>query len=353
VDLGKDGYSVIQKTWETGDCQQLREFLSGIHSNTTIDLVGAYLIGNLPMAYFYVYYPATETSPYEIGPDTFINLNYYQDLDGEWNRIHPEKLSTTNTFDSHIGKIDNEIWIGVLPFWVNISTTISKINAYFAKNHEYRVGINRPEKGYLEPLPGSWGVTSPELYRYQVDQVTNTQWAWDPITKRGNVGVFPDNTMNDVSRYPDSKYAWDTQVSSNKYDFMVVNFHGTLLPPNWKNPNWLVNFVIDGTCSLADISKEPYSQSTFDIGLLYGDNKVILVFGATYLQAGLAANVNGDHRWLMAHDLVNGMCFGETFLKFTNTEYVGLAKEQREYFGGQNIFLGDPTLKLQEHMPSP
>ena len=351
ADLQDDGYNVIQKTWEAGDCQQLREYLAGIHSDTTVDLVGAYLIGNLPVPSFYMYYPAT-ADELERGPETFTTLEYYQDLDGDWDKIHLENLTTANTFDSHTGKIDNEIWIGVLPFVSDVSTTIDKINEYFNKNHKFRIGIDRPEKGYIEPIGGSWGVTSPELYQYQVDQVTNTQWAWQPLTKRGNVGIFPDNTMNDLSKYPDSKYGWHTQMSSNKYDFAVFNFHGDNTNP-WnsiKDIRITANFVWDGTCAEANISNP---GSSIDIDILYRDNNVVLVAGATGNQGGLGENINGDFRWNIAHDLAKGKSFGQAYLNHTNAKFVGVCEDQREYLGAQFIFLGDPSLKLQEYMPSP
>ncbi|MFC1948512.1 hypothetical protein ACFLXY_11410, partial [Chloroflexota bacterium] len=347
-DLHNDGYVVVEKIWHKGDCHQVRNYLIDLYSSETSELVGAYLIGDIPFAYFNLYYPASENT-LERGPWEFITMEYYQDLDGEWNKINPQILWNENAFDSHTGKTDNEIWISVLPFFKDISTTIEKINLYLEKNHKYRTGIDRPENGYIEPICNSWGITTPDLYEEQVDYCINSKYSWYPLTIRGNVGIFPDNTMNNVLEYPDFRHAWDNEMCSNKYDFATICFHNCQFAwISWLANNAMtVNFVWDNTCSFADISKP---SSMFDVNLLYDDGNVVLIAGATTFQGGLGGNINGDFRWNIAHDLVNGLSFGEAYLNHTNTLYASPYEEQKEYFGAQFIFLGDPTLKLQEHM---
>lgn len=169
------------------------------------------------------------------------------------------------------------------------------------------------------------------------------------MTTRGNVGVFPDNSLNDPENYPDATYGWEVAMLSNDYDFAVIGFHGCpwQIDADWVNNHRItLTFISDTTCSFGDID----NYDSLDINILYADNNTVLVMGATGPQGGLGGNINGDYRANMAQDLFNGKSFGEAYHNHTNTDYVECYKEQKEYFGAQFIFLGDPTLKLQEHM---
>jgi hypothetical protein len=351
VDLKADGYNIVEKIWSGGTPPQLRDYLADLHSNTTSDLVGAFLLGDLPKPYYRVYYPPYDVCP-ERGPYEFVSLEFYQDLDGYFDQVHVEEFRHSYTYDSHTGKIDNEIWVGVLPFVWDSSTTIAGINRYFAKNHWYRQGIGLPAKGYLDPVRGS-KIDTPELYSYQIDLIINSSYGWGALIKRGNVGIFPDNSLNDTVKYPDARYAWEVAMLSNDYDFATFGFHGDGsidIDADWvKSHRTTPTFMRDATCSYANIDY----YDNLDTALLYADNNAVLVMGATGPQGGLGQNIDGDYRRNMAQDLAAGKSFGEAYLNHTNAEYVGCCKEQKEYFGAQFIFLGDPTLRLQEHMHFP
>jgi hypothetical protein len=348
ADLQAEGHSVIVHLWSGDNPEQLRAYLADLYSTATPQLVGAFLIGDLPKAYYRMYYPATSNC-IERGPEEFITYEFFQDLDGIFSRENPDDLIHEYAYDSHTGNTDNEIWIGVLPYTWSHSTTVANINHYLSKNHRYRYSLDFPEQGYIKPLRGG-AIDTPELYEAQVNFIVNSFYGWHPLTLRGNTGIFVDNSIGDPVNYPDAKYGWEVAMTSNDYDFADINFHGTgsiTLSEAFDLIDSIKPLYIwDSTCSLADIE----NHNSFDINLIYGNNNAILAAGATGFQGGLGTNINGNYRHNMAQDLLKGISFGESYLNHTNADFIECSEEQKEYFGAQFVFLGDPSVMLQEYM---
>jgi len=135
-DLKFDNYNIIEKIWNNDSPLELREYLKEIYLKSNSLMVGAFFIGDLPKAYYRVYYPETEEC-LERGPWEFITFEFYQDLDGEFGKSNPDSFKHEYTYDTHTGEIYNEIWIGVLPFTYDKEKTIDNINFYFVSYLEY------------------------------------------------------------------------------------------------------------------------------------------------------------------------------------------------------------------------
>ena len=357
-DLRHDGYDVITKISTMQTPEEIRGYLAQLHE-TDPDLAGAFLIGDIPLPYYRLYYPG-DGCP-ERGPEEYISFQFYQDLDGDYARLNPDDCYNSGCYDSHTGKIDSEIWVSVLPFAIDTADTIEKINQYFQKNHEYRSGINRPKQGYLRPLIGS-RIDTIEQYDNQLVYLIDSEYAWKPLTVRGNVDVFIDNSIG----YPDAADGYEALLSGD-YDFTDVGAHGTAtslgapvgsitVTTDWVNAHGIKStFLWSTSCNNGDIGFYDKKTGERKQSLLaefgYSNSSVLLAAGATGGAGGLGTNINGNFRPNIGQSLADGKSMGEAFLDHVNAPFKeGCDSQQREYFVTPTIFIGDMTLRLQENM---
>ncbi len=131
LDLAYDNYLVELYATSGGTCEDLRQFFQNKYNNE--GLVGAILIGNLPIAW-YETFDCWEDTPHEYFPCDL----YYMDMDGTW-----IDNNTNDMFDEHTGDVTPEIYIGRL--WASTLTYMGAtepdlLQNYFNKNHLYRTG---------------------------------------------------------------------------------------------------------------------------------------------------------------------------------------------------------------------
>lgn len=358
-DLRCDGYNVIINVSTMQTPEEIRNYLAHQHETASPSLIGAFLIGDIPLPYYRLYIPGNGCA--ERGPEEYISFQFYQDLDGDYAQLNPDSCDHPSCYDSHTGQIDSEIWISVLPFAIDTTDTIDKINYYFQKNHDYRLGINRPKQGYLRPLIGSQ-IDTLEQYNNQLDYFINSEYAWKPLTTRGNVGVFVDNSIG----YPNARDGYETAILTDDYDFVDVGAHGTptslgapggsiTVTTDWVNTHSVKStFVWSTSCNNGDINF--YDKITGErkqsllAEFVYSNSNVLLATGATGNAGGLGININGDFRSNIGQSLADGKSMGEAFLDHINDPFEGCNLQQREYFVVPVIFIGDLTLKLQENM---
>jgi hypothetical protein len=355
-DLEIDRYTVIKHILVENSPEELRAYLFDLYQDSTPPLFGAIFIGNIPKPYFRIYYPESNGCP-ERGPYEIISFQFYQDLNGTYSCSNPENCNHTGCYDTHSGEIDSEIWVSVLPFYLDRETTIDRINSYFKKNHESRMGLRRPEAGFICSLIGA-SIDTPEAYQQQVDYFINSQWAWKPLTSRGNILVGPDNSLGDLDNYPNAAYCYEQAMMTDEYDFAEIGSHGRCtsfgegqggsisINVDWANTHHIKPlFLWDHSCNTGDIDCQPNLLSAF---LYNPNNNVILAKGATGDQGGLGSSLNGDSHPYIGGLLSQGYSFGEAILSHINSEFVDCCGQQREYFVAQFILLGDGTLKLPE-----
>lgn len=139
-DLEDSGYAVVAFQSSGGSPEDLKAEIASIYSGltTTGGLVGAVLVGKLPVPWFEMdddFYGRRSEFPIDL---------YYMDLDGDW-----IDSDTDGMFDLHTdGQGDQapEIWMGRLTAGPLDGDEADLLNSYFAKNHEYRIG-NLPSTG--------------------------------------------------------------------------------------------------------------------------------------------------------------------------------------------------------------
>jgi hypothetical protein len=342
-----------------GTPEEVRDYLKRIYATASPPLKGAILIGDIPKPRYRLFVPAKSgCNLADRGPEEYISMEFYQDLNGTYSQGDPSKCGHAGCYEGHTGAVGSEIWVSVLPFLTSDGTTIEKVNQYFARNHAYRMGVNRPKKGFFLAGIGS-SIDTVQKYDAQIASDTGSRWAWTPLTSRGNVGMFVDNSLGDPARYPQAAYGYEIALLTRDYDFAQIGAHGSptlfraqqggsiVITTDWVNSHKIgATFVWDGSCNNGDLDVD----GNLLTALVYSDGDVLVAAGATGEAGGLGENVNGDFRPNMGQSLAAGKTFGQAYLDHINAPFAGCDLYQREYYVAPAIFIGDLTLKLQEHM---
>ena len=142
-DLENNGYSVVIYSVSGGKPEDLRELLQTEYKN---GLVGAILIGKLPIAWFEIYKQPKGFPYYEEFPCDL----YFMDLDGAW-----IDSDGNGVFDIHRGDTKPEIWIGRL-YASTLGDEAELLNHYFEKDHNYRTGCLKLRERSLVYVDDDW-----------------------------------------------------------------------------------------------------------------------------------------------------------------------------------------------------
>lgn len=159
-DLVQDGYSVEVDPWSGGDYQDLRDSLQ--YKWEQYGLVGAVLIGDLPVAWHEMNYWGAEEFPIDY---------YFMELDGTWSDSDGDGLLESLSAGS--GDLGPEIWVGRLApsslVWGNEAQLLEE---YFIKNHNYRIGnLSLPHRA-LSFVDDDWDYFEDCDLSYAYDEVT-------------------------------------------------------------------------------------------------------------------------------------------------------------------------------------
>lgn len=341
-DLEGEGYTISLSTGNWADPTEVRALLqTELHNG----LVGAVLVGRIPMAQFNLPNNVNDTYWHN-----FYTPLYYMDLDGVWGG------QQSGVYTSHSGNRDPEIWVGViraenLPAAGNETDLIRK---YFQKVHAFRTGNH-----YLPPARA-----------FQFYHTIKPNYA--------DLGLI----FSEVSDYGCATTAdrlLQLFQDENGYYFGTINtasgasvHHFHKLPDVWPLPEsyWLENHVPD------DVNYENVKQSnpkilfyhlaTSETGRFDMQNNLsgMYVFGTDFGLGALAStqhSIIGDSFYKhLAEGKSIGESFKEDFKYFlnilgnggnTSTEWCpswdpGSGPEilnQRFYSA---IYVGDPTLRV-------
>ena len=135
-DLSSEGFCTVVYRSIGGTPQDLRNVLIG---ELPHDLVGAVMVGDLPIAWWEGGY-YQENCPVDL---------YFSDLDGYWNDVDQNGI-----FDQHSsgsGDPQPEIWIGRLYCsQLTYGNQANLLNSYFQRNRQYRTGnLSLPYRGLV------------------------------------------------------------------------------------------------------------------------------------------------------------------------------------------------------------
>lgn len=353
-DLTHEGYNVLTHLSTETSPEEIRDYLKDLYFNAQPKLVGAILFGDIPKPYYNISYPATDQS-FQRGPYLCISYEFYEDLDGDYFKAQ----SSDNFYSVHSGNVTAEIWVSILPYYFNETTTVKCINGYLQKNHLYRNFENRVQRGYANAILGV--MPSMEMYQQQITAILDPTYYWYPIDRLGNILIGVDNYLGNSTLYPNARDVFEGMMS-DKYDFAIVGAHGSgigwyydngtcLIDVNWAETHPIqTHFIIDGSCSNGNIDLFPNLLTAF---LYNAQNKVIFVEGSTCPGGGLGENVEGYYAPIVSRKLIEASSLGEANQYYFSKDLVGTFLEQREMYTAQNILLGDGTLRLVEFDISP
>lgn len=145
-DLSRDGHGVLVEAIGGGSAADLRDHLGELYDE---DLVGAILVGSMPIAWFEI-----DNDYNEYGYTQFPCDLYFMDLDGSW-----ADADGDGRFDAHGGGSGDtrpEIWIGRLLITGAMGDEVALLTDYFAKNHAYRIGDFATDGSALVYVDDDW-----------------------------------------------------------------------------------------------------------------------------------------------------------------------------------------------------
>ncbi|MDZ7333825.1 MAG: VWA domain-containing protein [candidate division KSB1 bacterium] len=157
ADLESQNYEVVLVTISGGTPQNIRSMLQNEPG-----LVGAVLIGSLPVPWFQIIetFDGGKTYQYEEFPCDL----YYMDLNGTWaDTKHYDSVSKSfvngsdGILESHTGAVAPDIWIGrLMASTLTSGNEVNLVNNYFTKNHLYRTAKTSIQTRALTYLDDDW-----------------------------------------------------------------------------------------------------------------------------------------------------------------------------------------------------
>lgn len=140
IDITDEGYTVTVVSSLGGTPADIRSTLAGYLGS---DLIGAVLIGDFPVPW------------YEVSGESFPCDLYYMDLDGDWIDSEPNGV-----FDIHQNNEEPEIFFGRLTAspldLYGMGSEKGKVNRYFGKTHDYRMGLFTVNRRALSYPDDDW-----------------------------------------------------------------------------------------------------------------------------------------------------------------------------------------------------
>ncbi|MCK5534261.1 hypothetical protein KAI68_04020, partial [bacterium] len=180
-DVEAEGYTVEVKSWNLAGStpQELKDYLIAKQSN---GLVGAFFVGDLPIANFY------HANDFYGNAATFPSDLYYMNLDGVWTDSNSD-----GKFDTITGDRNPQIWLGRLVAG-NLSlmgTEEDIVNNYFAKVHAYKTKTKQIQRRACSLIykdwPSSWGLTMGNIYT-DYETVAGDTFTTTTYTEKLNAG---------------------------------------------------------------------------------------------------------------------------------------------------------------------
>ena len=339
-DLEKENYSVVLMNSSFPTPEEVREYLQNLYYSTLPPLIGAILIGDIPLAK--QYFRMTYTNP-DISPTDHIGLStqFLSDLDGNFSKNNP---SYPDTYSDHDGDVESEIWVSILPYYIDLTTTITKIRQYLNKNHQYRTGNGVIQQGFLQVNEHN-NATTIEDFNMYINLMESGAYSWHPFTEWGNVGLFLNNTIGQQ----DASYAYENELNTNKYQFATLEAHGSYNTNGQLSITDIRSMIINpifiwlGGCNTGNIE---YDENIATEIVYSGTSNTLVTKGGTANVGGLGTNENGYFGKNIATTMIAGISLGESYLDHNNTPLVYPWSDSYELHNAFNIFIGDLSLTL-------
>ena len=346
TDIGKDGYTVYEKSFRSPTPLEVRSYLANLYERTEKKLAGAILIGDLPRAYQSVKMtssnPKFPSKTYEV-----LSFQYYADLDGGF-RSSPDYSSQGRhrfSYDIHEGNLNWEIWVGVLPGYKDdFALTVKALNAYFAKNHAYREGTSKLPRGFLE-ISEHFKPADAESHASTLKNIRDGQYSWTPFSTAETARIYFDSASQGLTVA--QGYA---DLSEGVADFTVTGTHGNWRSSGQINIEWVEKYPLrtaffwTNGCAAGDLDH----ADNFLTAVLYSPKSMAVVAkGTTNDSGGMGTNKSGFFGHNVATSMSSGTSFGKAILDHVNVPLIYPWSEDREFHFATAVILGDPTLRLR------
>ncbi len=303
TDLTLQGYTVVLDTMRGGTASQLRNYLQ----SRLPGIVGAVLIGDLPVAWF------------EMWGEEFPVDYYFMDLDGTWTDSNGDGL-----FDSHSGATAPEIWTGrLITSRLTWGDKVGLLRNYFEKNHAYRQGLLTVPQRALAFDDDDWwyaGSAGLELAYSDVTVVTD-MYETSAVNYKNRLGEGYEFVHIMSHSCP-----WAHTFYPENHGGTVYNYEINLLDPH----AFFYNLF---ACSNARFVE------TNNVGCWY-------IFVDTYGLWAVGSTKTGAMHFMTFEDFYGPVgsdsCFGDAF-----RSWYTLWAEVEPYWHYGMTMLGDPTLHIQ------
>lgn len=316
ADLTVDGYDVVLEVLTGGDSAELRTHL--VDLDATEQLVGALLVGALPVAWYEI-----EDDHNEYGYVIFPCDLFYMDLDGSW--VDDDGNDVPDRHEDGEGDTRPEIWIGRLLATADMGDEVELIADYLARNHAFRRGEILPTRDALVYVDDDWAEWT-DWYADEVDaafpQVTseadaNTTCAGD---YQGRLTGGYDAVALYVHSSPDAHF------------FVRQGVYDTLTYDQIPEPADALFYNLFA-CAAANYADHVYMAGVYTLQTDHG----LIAVGSTKTGSMLSAGAYYD-------DLAGLRSFGDAF--------VGWFRTLAPYDFGEICWsygmtlIGDPTLRI-------
>lgn len=159
ADLEAEGYVPLLYAYSGGSAEDLRSYLAALYAEPG-SLNGAILIGDLPHVVYEMYQDWGSGQEFEDFPCDL----FYMDLDGTWSDANSTSPFAAGKYDARGGDLGLEIWVSRLKAdnLPAAGTESVLLNAYFGKNHRYRMAQLRPARRALLYNDDDWSYMMPD-----------------------------------------------------------------------------------------------------------------------------------------------------------------------------------------------
>lgn len=315
-DLVQDGYTVEVDLWIGGNYQDLRDSLKYRWEQS--GLMGAVLVGDLPVAWCELYVWGAEEFPIDY---------YFMELDGTWSDSNNDGLLEGLSAGS--GDLGPEIWVGRLaPSSLVWGSQVQLLNNYFAKNHNYRIGnLSLPHRA-LSFVDDDWD------YFYDCD----LSYAYGDVT-----------VINEVNQTIATNYK---QGLLEDYEFIQLCAHSSC----WAH-TFLINYSEWGGGSVYNYEIHALRPHALFYNLFACSNTRFMetnnlgnwyIFVDNYGLAAVGSAKTGSMLdFVSFYDpLGQGKSIGDAFKEWFEVQAQdGFSSNEKGWFFGNNV-LGDPTLTI-------
>lgn len=315
-DLTVDGHDVVLQSLAGGSAEEIRAHL--ITLDASDELVGALLIGALPVAWYEI---ADDHNEY--GYVVFPCDLAYMDLDGSWE--DDDGNGVPDRHEDGEGDTRPEIWIGRLLATEDMGDEVELIGGYLARNHAFRRGEILPTRDALVYVDDDWA----EWTAWYTDEVAA---AFPQVTSESEVNTTCAGDYQGRLTGGYDAVALYVHSSPDAHFFVRQGIYDTLTYDQIPEPADALFYNLFA-CAAANYADHVYMAGVYALQTDHG----LIAVGSTKTGSMLSAGA-------YYADLAGLQSFGDAF--------VGWYRALAPYDHGEVCWsygmtlIGDPTLRI-------